>query len=155
MERAVSHDALSMHANCGEDYFLVCLGDSHASFPQRACRLAVAIAGLGLLGLTAHDAERRTKEIAIRKAFGATTVDLLLMLSRDYLKLVLTAVVLGGSISYLFIRKWLEGYAYRIDVSAAIFITAGFGMIIIALVPVLYQSARATLIDPAKSLKHE
>ncbi len=117
--------------------------------------LAIMIACLGLLGLAAYTAEQRTKEIGIRKVFGATTLDIVTLFSTDYLKLVLIASLVGSPISYLIMKHWLEGFQYRTVLGPNIFLLANTVMIATALLPVAYQSAKAALTDPVESLRHE
>ena len=117
--------------------------------------LAVVIAGLGLFGLAAFTAEKRTKEIGIRKVFGASVSNLVALLSKDFLKLVLVAFVIGAPVAYFTMQQWLEDFAYRIDLSWPIFLLAGLAGLGIALLAVSYQSAKAALADPVKSLRYE
>ncbi|HMB90509.1 MAG TPA: FtsX-like permease family protein, partial [Rhodothermales bacterium] len=117
--------------------------------------LAVVIACLGLFGLAAFTAERRTKEIGIRKVLGATVSHLVALLSKDFLKLVGVAFVIAAPLAYFIMSRWLEDFAYRIDLSVWIFVLAGAAALGIALLTVSYQALRAALTDPVKSLRYE
>ena len=117
--------------------------------------LAILIACLGLFGLAAFMAERRTKEIGIRKTLGASTGNLLALLSKDFLKLVLLAFLVAVPIGFLAMRRWLEEYAYHIDVGVGVFFIAGGLALLIALGTVSFQSIKAALANPMDSLHHE
>jgi len=117
--------------------------------------LAIFVACLGLFGLAAFTAEQRTKEIGIRKVLGASIVGLAALLSKDLLKLVLVAIVLAGPVAYLAMSTWLDGFAYRIEISWPIFLIAGLLALLIALLTVSYQAVKAALADPIRSLRYE
>ena len=117
--------------------------------------LAVLIACLGLFGLAAFTAEQRTKEIGIRKVFGATVSGIVLLLSKDFARLVLVAIVLAAPLAFLAMNRWLETFAYRIDISWPIFLAVGLAALAVALLTVGYQSIRAALTDPVKALRYE
>jgi putative ABC transport system permease protein len=117
--------------------------------------LAILIACLGLFGLVAYAAEQRTREIGIRKVLGAGTSTIVKMLSRDFIKLVLLAILIASPLAWLAMHKWLEGFAYRIDISLWIFISAGLIALLIALLTVSLQTVRAATANPVKSLKTE
>jgi len=117
--------------------------------------LALLIACLGLFGLAAFTAEQRTKEIGIRKVLGASVTHLVALLSKDFLKLIGIAFVVAAPVAYLVMAKWLETFAYRIDVSWWIFLTAGSLALAIGLLTVSYQAIKAALADPVKSLRYE
>ena len=116
---------------------------------------AILIACLGLFGLVTYAAEQRTKEIGIRKILGATTGGLMTLLSKDFLKLVLIASVIAFPVAWWAMNRWLQSFAYRIDISWWIFIVAGLTAILIALVTVSIQTARAAVANPVKSLRSE
>ena len=120
-----------------------------------AALFALLIACLGLFGLAAFTAERRTKEIGIRKTLGASVPGLAAFLSKDFLKLVLLANVLAWPVAYLLLNQWLARFAYHIDISWGIFLIAGLTALGIALVTVSYQAIKAALADPVKSLRYE
>ena len=117
--------------------------------------LAILIACFGLFGLAAYMAEQRTKEIGIRKVFGATISGIVVLLSKDFARLVVVAIVLGAPLAYLTMQRWLEGFAYRVEMSWWIFLIAGLAALAIALATVSYQSIRAALADPVKALRYE
>ena len=117
--------------------------------------LAVVIACLGLFGLASFTAERRTKEIGVRKVLGASIASIVLLLSKDFTRLVLIALVLAAPLAYLAMTRWLEAFAYRVEISWPIFLMAGLIALLIALLTVSYQAARAALADPVKALRYE
>jgi putative ABC transport system permease protein len=117
--------------------------------------LAIFIASLGLFALAAFTSEQRTKEIGIRKAMGASMFGLALLLSREFTKLVVIAFVPAAIAGWYVSRQWLEGFAYRIDVSPFVVIASGILAIIIAWLTVSYQSIRTASINPAESLRYE
>jgi putative ABC transport system permease protein len=117
--------------------------------------LSIAIACLGLFGLVAFITERRTKEIGIRKVLGASILQITTLLSKDFLKLVMIAFVIASPIAYYFMDKWLADFAYRITISWWIFALAGVSAIGIALITVGWQSIKAAVANPVKSLRSE
>lgn len=117
--------------------------------------IAILICCLGLFGLATFTAERRIKEIGIRKVLGASVVGITALLSKDFLKLVFTALLLAGPISYYFMNQWLQGFVYHIELEWWIFVSAGAMAILIAFLTVGYQSIKAALVNPVKSLKSE
>jgi putative ABC transport system permease protein len=117
--------------------------------------LAIAIACLGLFGLAAFTAQQRRKEIGVRKVLGATVPDLVALLAWDFLKLVLVAVVVASPVAYFVMRRWLEGFAYRVDLGPGVFLLVGAIALLIAALTVAYQSARAALANPAQVLRTE
>jgi putative ABC transport system permease protein len=120
-----------------------------------AAGFAVLIACLGLFGLAALAVARRTKEIGIRKVLGASVSGVVFMLSREFAFLVIVATLLAAPIAYLAIERWLESFAYRIQVSVWLFAIIGAGMLLVAFLTVAVQSVRAALTDPVRSLRHE
>jgi ABC-type antimicrobial peptide transport system permease subunit len=117
--------------------------------------LAIIISCLGLFGLAAYTAERRTKEIGVRKVLGASVAGLAGLLSKDFLKLVALSCLVAFPISWLVMNKWLQNYTYRIDISLGIFVAAGALAIIIALATVSFQAIKAAIANPVKSLRNE
>ncbi len=117
--------------------------------------IAILISCLGLFGLATFTAERRTKEIGIRKVLGASVAGITGLLAKDFLKLVLIAIVIASPIAYYFMQKWLSDFAYRIDIQWWMFAAAGLAAVAIAFVTVGFQSARAALANPVKSLRSE
>jgi putative ABC transport system permease protein len=117
--------------------------------------LAIFIACLGLFALAAFTAEQRTKEIGIRKAMGATTTGLTVLLSREFTKLVIIAFVPAAGAAWFVVNNWLGGFAYRVEVNPMIFIASGVGAILIAWLTVSFQSVKAASANPVKSLRYE
>ncbi|HWK05287.1 MAG TPA: ABC transporter permease [Puia sp.] len=117
--------------------------------------MAILISCLGLFGLAAFSAEQRNKEIGIRKVLGASVPGIVQLLSKDFLKLVLIAIVIATPIAWWAMREWLEAFAYRIPLRWWIFAIAGLLAILIALGTVSFQAIRAARANPVKSLKAE
>jgi len=117
--------------------------------------LAVLVSCLGLFGLASFTAEQRTKETGIRKVLGASVEQMVVLLSRDITKLVLIAVIAATPIAYFFITRWLQNFAYKIDIGVGIFILAGALALTIAGLTVSYQSVKAALANPVESLRYE
>jgi putative ABC transport system permease protein len=118
--------------------------------------LAILIACLGLLGLAAYAAERRTKEIGIRKVLGATVANLVELLSKDFVKLVLLANVIAWPFAWYAMNKWLQNFAYRIDISWWVFALVPLGgTLMIALLTVSTQAIKAALANPVEALRYE
>ncbi|GAB5551113.1 MAG: ABC transporter permease [Saprospiraceae bacterium] len=116
---------------------------------------AIIISCLGLFGLVAFTAERRVKEIGIRKVLGATTSNIVLMLSKDFTQLVFVSIVIAVPIAYFFMLEWLAQFAYKIDLSIWIFFSAAMVSLVIALATVSLQALKAANVNPVKSLKSE
>ncbi|MGA0560366.1 ABC transporter permease [Larkinella sp. VNQ87] len=117
--------------------------------------LAILIACLGLFGLAAFMAEQRTKEIGVRKVLGASTSSIVGLLSKDFLKLVLIAILVATPIAWYGMNQWLNDFAYKIDVPWWVFAVAGLVAIVIAFATVSFQSIKAALMNPVKSLRAE
>ena len=117
--------------------------------------LAVLIACLGLFGLAAFTAEQRTKEVGVRKVLGASVSSLIGLLSKDFLKLVLIAIVIASPLAWYTMHRWLQDFAYRVDIEWWVFALAGALAIGIALLTVSFQSIKAALMNPVKSLRSE
>jgi putative ABC transport system permease protein len=117
--------------------------------------LAIIIACLGLFGLAAYAAEQRTKEIGIRKVLGADVSNIVRMLSKDFILLVLIAIAVAVPISWWAMHKWLQGFAYRQNIEWWIVAVAGLGALLIAFVTISFQSIKAALTNPVKSLRSE
>lgn len=117
--------------------------------------LAIFISSLGLFGLASFVAEQKTKEIGVRKVLGASVFNLWSMLSREFLILVIISCVLASPIGWYFLTGWLKNYKYHTDVSWWIFIIAFLGALTITLLTVSYQSVKAALANPVKSLRSE
>ncbi|UCC80450.1 MAG: ABC transporter permease [Candidatus Zixiibacteriota bacterium] len=117
--------------------------------------LAIFIGCMGLFGMSSYAAERRTKEIGIRKVLGATVPGILRLLSKEVLVLIAIACVIAWPISFYALNRWLQNFAYRISLDIYIFIFAGFFALAIAMLTISFQSIRAALANPVKSLKYE
>jgi ABC-type antimicrobial peptide transport system permease subunit len=117
--------------------------------------LATLIAAMGLYGLSSFIAERRTREIGIRKIMGSSVTRVVLLLSYEFLYLVLIAAVIGFPLSYLYLSNWLKDFPYRIDIGAGVFVIVGFAALIISLITVSSQSYRAAVINPANAIRRE
>jgi len=117
--------------------------------------LAIIIACLGLFGLAAYAAEQRTKEIGVRKVLGASISTIVGMLSKEFIKLVLFAILVATPLAWWAMHTWLQGFAYRQNIQWWVLILAGTGAIIIAFVTISFQSIKAALTNPVKSLKSE
>ncbi len=117
--------------------------------------LAIFIACLGLFGLVSFMAERRIKEIGIRKVLGASISNLFLLLSKEYSKWVIVANLIAWPIAYFIMNRWLEDFAYRIDIAWWVFPAAGGLAFLIALITVSYQAARAAVANPVDALRYE
>jgi putative ABC transport system permease protein len=117
--------------------------------------LAIIISCLGLFGLAAYTAERRTKEIGIRKVLGASIAGIAGLLSKDFLQLVCLSTLIAFPLAWWAMSVWLQGYAYRVAIQWWVFLAAGISAVLISLLTVSYQSIRAAVMDPVKSLKTE
>ncbi len=117
--------------------------------------LAIFIACLGLFGLATFTAEARTKEIGVRKVLGASVSSIVALLSKDFLKLVLIAIVIASPIAWWAMNRWLQDFAYRINIEWWVFALAGLLSVGIALLTVSFQSIKAALMNPVKSLRRE
>ncbi|HEY0434432.1 MAG TPA: FtsX-like permease family protein, partial [Chitinophagaceae bacterium] len=117
--------------------------------------LAVFVSCLGLFGLAAYVAERRTKEIGIRKVLGASVRQVWLLLSRDFIVLVMISCLIAVPVSYYFLHSWLLNYDYRISIGAGVFVLGGLIALIITIATVSFQSIRAAVANPVRSLRTE
>jgi putative ABC transport system permease protein len=117
--------------------------------------LAIFIACLGLFGLATFIAEQRTKEIGIRKVLGASVHGIVQMLSKDFIKLVSVAFVFAAPFSWWAMHHWLQDFAYRINIEWWMFVIAGLGALLIALITVSFQAIKAAIANPIKSLRTE
>lgn len=117
--------------------------------------LAIVIACFGLFGLTAYSAQQRTREIGVRKVLGATTANVFSLLTRDYLKLVVIGFMIAVPVSFWWVNRWLQNFAYHIEPGAKIYLAAGAITFLIALLTVSYQSVKTALMNPVKSLRSE
>ena len=117
--------------------------------------LAIILACLGLFGLAAISTVQRTKEIGIRKVLGADLLNICLLISSSFLRLVLVSIVIAAPLAWLASGKWLEGFAYRIPIHIWIFPVAGLAVILLAFITISFHALRAGTMNPAKSLKTE
>ena len=151
--------------NPSQDFAYYFISDTFAAYYQAEQRLsktintftlfAILIACLGLFGLAAFTAEERTKEIGIRKVLGATVSSILLLLSKDFLRLVVVAFLVAAPVAFLVMKRWLQDFAYHIDVSLDVFILVGGMVLLVAFMTVSYQALKAALTDPVKTLRYE
>src|SRR5687768_8632725 len=117
--------------------------------------LGIIITCLGLFGLAAYTAERRTKEIGIRKVLGATVTGITGLLSKDFLQLVVISALIAFPLAWWAMHDWLQNYAYRVNISWWVFIVAGIIVVLIALLTISFQSIKAAIANPVKSLRTE
>jgi ABC-type antimicrobial peptide transport system permease subunit len=117
--------------------------------------LTILISCLGLFGLASFVGAQRTKEIGVRKVLGASVINLWKMLSRDFVALVLISLCMATPVAYYFMHNWLQDFQYRTELSWWLFASAGLGALIITLLTVSYQSIKAALANPVKSLRSE
>ncbi len=117
--------------------------------------LTILVACLGLFGLATYTAEKRTKEIGIRKVLGASVMQVTRMLSKEFLKLVFIACLVAFPLSYWAMNKWLQSFAYRINISWWMFVVAGVAALLIALLTISFQAIKAAVANPVDSLRSE
>ena len=117
--------------------------------------MAIFIACLGLFGLATFTAEQRTKEIGVRKVLGASVTSIVGLLSKNFLKLVLIAIVIASPLAWYAMHVWLQDFAYKIELDWWVFALAGGLAVGIALLTVSFQSVKAALMNPVKSLRSE
>lgn len=117
--------------------------------------LSILISCLGLLGMVMVASQQRTKEIGIRKVLGSSVSDIVVLLSKDFVKMVLIAILIGSPIAWWAMNKWLQDFAYRIDIEWWMFVLTGILAIVIALLTVIFQAVKAALANPVDSLRDE
>ncbi|MCC6287435.1 MAG: ABC transporter permease [Chitinophagaceae bacterium] len=117
--------------------------------------LAIFISCLGLFGLAAYIAEQRTKEIGIRKVLGASVQQVWLLLSKDFIVLVLISCLIAAPVSFYFLHNWLQNYDYRINIGAGVFVAGGLMSLFITILTVSFQAIKAAMANPVKSLRTE
>ena len=122
---------------------------------QTSCFFAILIACMGLFGLSAINVANRTKEIGIRKILGASIKDLVTALSSSFLLMIFISILIATPIAWWMMNKWLEDFAYRINISWWMFAAMGTAAILIALATISYHSIKAALVNPVKSLRAE
>ena len=117
--------------------------------------LAIFVACLGLFGLTIYSTTQRQKEIGVRKVLGASMQSLVAMLSKDFIKLFLIAMVFAVPVAWYAMNAWLDGFAYRIDMSWQVFALAAVGTLMISLLTMSFKTVSAALANPVESLRDE
>jgi putative ABC transport system permease protein len=117
--------------------------------------LAIIVSCLGLFGLASYSAERRFKEIGIRKVLGASVPGVVALLSQQFVGLVIMANVIAWPVAWLALSRWLQDYAYRVNISWWVFAVAGIASLLIALITVSAQAIKAAIANPVKSLRTE
>jgi putative ABC transport system permease protein len=117
--------------------------------------LAIFISCLGLFGLAAYMAERRTKEIGIRKVLGASVSQVWLLLSKEFVILVLISCVIASPVAFHYLHNWLAQYDYRIIINPFVFVIAGIAAIAITIITISFQAIKAAIANPVKSLRTE
>ena len=117
--------------------------------------LTLLVSGLGLYGLSTFMAERKTREIGIRKALGAGSAQIVRIFSREYLRIILMATIISWPLSWLLVRKFLNAFAYRMDLQPWIFLVVAVFIVLLALATVGYQAGRASMRNPADTLRYE
>ena len=117
--------------------------------------LAILIACLGLIGLVSYSVEERTKEIGIRKVLGSSAAEILYMLVQSYMKWILVGNIIAWPVVYLLMKKWLQNFAYRIDLSFWPFLLAGVFALFIGLLTVSWQTVRAATANPVEAMRYE
>ena len=117
--------------------------------------LSIFLACLGLLGLAAMAAINRTKEIGVRKVLGASVPTIIVLLSKDFLKLIVISFVIASPISWYFMNRWLQAYANRINISWTVFLLAGVFAVAIAFITISFHAMKAAISNPVNSLRTE
>jgi ABC-type antimicrobial peptide transport system permease subunit len=120
-----------------------------------AAAIAIIISCMGLFAIALLMIEQRIKEIGVRKSLGASVQAIVTMLSKDFIKLVLVSIVIASPIAWYAMQNWLKDFAYHISIQWWVFALTGLLAIIIALLTISYQSIRAALMNPVKSLRSE
>jgi putative ABC transport system permease protein len=117
--------------------------------------LSIGLVCMGLVGIATYSAQLRTKEIGIRKVLGASVPSIVGLLSTDFVKYVLVANIVAWPVAYYFMNKWLQNFAYRIDLTVWPFLMAGLSALVIALITVSFRTVRAATVNPVVTLKYE
>jgi putative ABC transport system permease protein len=117
--------------------------------------LALIISCLGLFGLAAFSAQKRQKEMSIRKVVGASTIDIATLFSKDFFRLILIAILISFPLSWWAMNMWLDNFAYRISISASMFALTFLFIFFITLITISFQSIKAAITNPVKSLRNE
>jgi putative ABC transport system permease protein len=117
--------------------------------------VAIVISCLGLLGLSAYNIAQRKKEISVRKVLGASVMNITMLLSQDFIRLIVIALLIASPISWLLMHNWLNNFAYRINIPVWVFVSSGLAAMFIALVTISFQSVKAAIANPVRNLKAE
>ncbi len=117
--------------------------------------LAIIVASLGLFGLAAFTTQQRTKEIGVRKVLGASITSILILILRDFVKLVLVAIIIACPLAYWFMQEWLASFAFRITIGLEVFVAAGLGAVLVATFTVLYHAGQSARTNPVEVLRNE
>jgi len=126
-----------------------------ATLVNTAMVITILISCIGLFGLILFTAERRAKEISIRKILGAGATNILILLSKDFVMLVFIALLFASPVAWYFMNQWLQGFAYRINLDGWVFILAGIAAILVALLTISFQAIKAALLNPIRNLRNE
>jgi hypothetical protein len=126
-----------------------------ATLSQYFAGIAIVISCLGLFGLAAFTAQRRQKEIGIRKVIGASVSNIAIMLSTDFIKVIVIALLVGTPLAWWAINQWLQRFAFHVDIGPGIFLIASGSIILITIVTISVQTIRASIANPVKSLRSE
>ena len=108
-----------------------------------------------MFGLAAFTAQKRRKEIGVRKVIGASVASITAMLSRDFLKLICISLLIAFPVSWWMMNNWLQSFAYRVSITPYVFVIAGISVILITLITISFQSIKAAIANPVKSLRTE
>ncbi|MFC1537360.1 ABC transporter permease, partial [Gemmatimonadota bacterium] len=117
--------------------------------------LAVFVSCLGLFGLISFSAEQRTKEIGIRKVLGASVSNIVLLLSKEFLILLGIAIIIAWPVAWYFMDRWLQDFAYRIELGPGLFVLGGIIALVITVLTVSYQAVKAAYANPVEALRYE
>jgi putative ABC transport system permease protein len=120
-----------------------------------AAGITIFVSCFGLLGLTSLSTEQRAKEIGIRRVLGSTTLQIVKMIAKDFMVLTLIGFCIAIPVAWFAIDKWLQGFAYRVDINIRIFIAAGIASMLMALATIILQICKSSLVNPLKVLKGE
>src|SRR5207244_4883753 len=149
----------------GEDFSYTFFDESIAKFYDSeqhtstllswATGLAVIISCLGLLGLVIYTTNQRTKEIGVRKVLGASVLQIVSLISKDFLKLVALAFIIAAPVAWWGMNKWLQNFAYHTQLSVWLFVSAGIAIIVVAILTLSFQTIKAAIANPVESLRTE
>src|SRR5690606_20213654 len=117
--------------------------------------LAIVIASMGLLGLVAFSAAQKTKEIGIRKVLGATATSIVVLITRDFARLVIISIVIGLPVAYWLMEQWLGDFAYRTNIGTMPLVLAAVLCLAIAIITASYHALKSALVNPADTLRSE